>query len=80
MARWRLNARQEFAVLDNLTECLICLGGASVLRPVLVHRVLTRIVRLAEQLWGACQMCATFMLKIYLYTLNNRLTDGVYKL
>ncbi|XP_027032898.2 meiosis-specific protein MEI4 isoform X1 [Tachysurus fulvidraco] len=45
----------KFAVQDNLTECLICLGGASALRPVLVHLVLTRIVRLAEQLWGACQ-------------------------
>ncbi|TSL47582.1 Unconventional myosin-VI [Bagarius yarrelli] len=45
----------KFAVQDNLTECLICLGGASVLRPVLVHLVMTRIIHLAEHLWSACQ-------------------------
>ncbi|KAG7331702.1 hypothetical protein KOW79_005671 [Hemibagrus wyckioides] len=45
----------KFVVQDNLTQCLICLGGASVLRPLLVHLLLTRIARLAEQLWSACQ-------------------------
>ncbi|XP_026774279.3 meiosis-specific protein MEI4 [Pangasianodon hypophthalmus] len=45
----------KFAVQNNLTECLICLGGASMLRPVLVKLVLSHIIRLAEHLWSACQ-------------------------
>lgn len=51
-----LSLSLQVAVQDNLSECLIGLGGASVLRPVLVHLILTRIVRLAEQLWSACQV------------------------
>ncbi|KAI5608470.1 meiosis-specific protein MEI4, partial [Silurus asotus] len=45
----------KVAVQDNLTECLICLGGATALRAALVNLVLTRIVRLAEHLWTGCQ-------------------------
>ncbi|KAM9495189.1 meiosis-specific protein MEI4 [Clarias gariepinus] len=45
----------KFAVQGNLSECLICLGGASALRSLLVKLVLSRIVCLAEDLWNACQ-------------------------
>ncbi|KAF5895284.1 meiosis-specific protein MEI4, partial [Clarias magur] len=50
----------KFAMQDNLTECLICLGGASALRSLLVKLVLSRIVRLAEHLWSACQEARLF--------------------
>ncbi|KAF4092155.1 hypothetical protein AMELA_G00017650 [Ameiurus melas] len=45
----------KFAVQDNLTECLICLGGASVLGSALLKLGLSHITRLAEHLWSACQ-------------------------
>ncbi|XP_060770015.1 meiosis-specific protein MEI4 [Neoarius graeffei] len=45
----------KFAVQDNLAECLICLGGASMLRSMLVKLILSHIIRLAETLWSACQ-------------------------
>ncbi|XP_017340587.1 meiosis-specific protein MEI4 isoform X1 [Ictalurus punctatus] len=45
----------KFAVQNNLTECLICLGGASVLGSALLKLGLSRIIGLAEHLWSACQ-------------------------
>lgn len=50
----------QFAVQNNLTECLICLGGASVLGSALLKLGLSRIIGLAEHLWSACQVRPLF--------------------
>ncbi|KAK6297271.1 meiosis-specific protein MEI4 [Coregonus clupeaformis] len=45
----------RFQGQERLTECLILLGGSSLLRSLLIRHVLSEINRLAEHLWITCQ-------------------------
>ncbi|XP_072512694.1 meiosis-specific protein MEI4 [Salminus brasiliensis] len=51
----RNSGLNKFALQETLTECLISLGGSSILRSVLVRVLLSHINHLARHLWTACQ-------------------------
>ncbi|KAJ8389353.1 hypothetical protein AAFF_G00120610 [Aldrovandia affinis] len=45
----------RFDVQETLADCLILLGGSSLLKPLLIGHILCQVNRFADQLWETCQ-------------------------